>query len=59
MKYLEDLHFFLGMEVERVRERHLVYINQIRYFKEIFKHFRMNCKTIRMPLDLKMELKKK
>jgi hypothetical protein len=59
MKDLEDLHFFLGMEVERDCEQHLVYINQIRYFKETFKHFHMNCKTIGMPLDLKTKLKKK
>jgi hypothetical protein len=59
MKDLENLHFFLGMEVERDHEQHLVYINQIRYFKEILKHFCTNCKTIGMPLDPKTKLKKK
>ncbi len=29
MKNLGNLHFFLGMEVEKDREQHLFYINQI------------------------------
>ncbi len=58
MKDLENLHFFLGMEVERDHEQHLVYINQIRYFKEILKHFHMNCKTIRVAFDPKTKMKK-
>ncbi len=37
MKDLGDLHFFLGMEVERDRAQRLFYINQIGYLKEIFK----------------------
>jgi hypothetical protein len=33
MKDLGDLHFFLGMEVERDCAQRLFYINQIGYFK--------------------------
>jgi hypothetical protein len=45
MKDLGNLHFFLGMEVERDRAQRLLYINQIGYLKEIFKRFRMeDCK---------------
>ncbi len=59
MKDLGDLHFFLGMEVERDRAQHLLYINQIGYLKEIFKRFRMeDCKAIGVPLDPKIKLKK-
>ncbi len=59
MKDLGDLHFFLGMEVERDRAQRLFYINQIGYLKEIFKHFRMeDRKAIGVPLDPKTKLKK-
>ncbi len=37
----------------------LLYINQIGYLKEIFKHFRMeDCKAIGVPFDPKIKLKK-
>ncbi len=39
MKDLGELHFFLGMEVERNRDERLLRINQIKYLKEILKHF--------------------
>jgi hypothetical protein len=46
MKDLGDLHFFLGMEVERDRAQRFLYINQIGYLKEILKCFRMeDCKA--------------
>ncbi len=35
MKDLGELHFFLGMEVERNRDEKLLRINQIKYLKEI------------------------
>jgi hypothetical protein len=50
MKDLGDLHFFLGMELERDRAQCLLYINQIGYLKEILKHFCMeDCKAIGVP----------
>ncbi len=59
MKDLGDLHFFLGMEVERDCAQRLLYINQIRYLKEILKRFRMeDCKAIGVPFDPKTKLKK-
>jgi len=59
MKDLGDLHFFLGMEVERDRAQRLLYINQIGYLKEILKRFCMeDCKAIGVPLDPKTKLKK-
>jgi hypothetical protein len=59
MKDLDDLHFFLGMEVERDGAQHLLYIKQIGYFKEIRKRFRMeDYKAIGVPLDPKTKLKK-
>jgi hypothetical protein len=59
MKDLGDLHFFLGMEVERDCAQRLLYINQIGYLKEILKCFHMeDCKAIGMPLDPKTKLKK-
>jgi hypothetical protein len=59
MKDLGDLHFFLGMEMERDHAQHLLYINQVGYLKEIFKCFRMeDCKAIGVPLDPKTKLKK-
>jgi len=58
MKDLSDLHFFLGMEVERDLAQRFFYINQIGYFKEILKLFRMeDCKAIGVPLDPKTKLK--
>jgi len=59
MKDLGNLHFFLGMEVERDRAQRFLYINQIGYHKEILKRFRMeDCRAIGVPLDLKTKLKK-
>jgi hypothetical protein len=59
MKDLGDLHFFLGMEVERDRAQCLLYMNQIGYLKEFFKRFRMeDCKAIGVPFDPKTKLKK-
>jgi hypothetical protein len=50
MKDLGELHFFLGMEVERNHDERLLRINQIKYLKEILKHFGMEeCKPIRVP----------
>ncbi len=34
-----ELHFFLGMEVEKNCDERLLRINQIKYLKEILKHF--------------------
>jgi len=39
MKNLGGLYFFLGMEVERNCDERLLRINQIKYLKEILKHF--------------------
>jgi hypothetical protein len=39
MKDLGELHFFLGMEVERNNDEQLLRINQIKYLKEILKRF--------------------
>jgi len=39
MNDLGELHFFLGMEVERDRDERLLRINQIKYLKEILKRF--------------------
>jgi len=59
MKDLGELHFFLGMEVERNRDERLLHINQIKYLNEILKHFRMEkCKPIRVPLDPKVKLQR-
>jgi hypothetical protein len=59
MKNLGNLHFFLGMEVERDRAQCWLYINQIGYLKEILKRFRMeDCKAIGVSLDPKSKLKK-
>jgi hypothetical protein len=54
MKDLGELHFFLGMEVERDRAQFLLYINQIGYLKEILKYFRMeDYKAIGVSVDPK------
>jgi hypothetical protein len=59
MKDLGELHFFLGMEVERNRDQRLLRINQIKYLKEILKRFRMEeCKPIGVPFDPKMKLQR-
>jgi hypothetical protein len=34
-----ELHFFLGMEVERNHDEQLLCINQIKYLHEILKRF--------------------
>jgi hypothetical protein len=39
MKDLRELHLFLGMEVERNHDERILHINQIKYLKEILKHF--------------------
>ncbi len=59
MKDLGELHFFLGMEVERNRDERLLRINQIKYLKVILKRFRMEeCKPIGVPLDPKAKLQR-
>jgi hypothetical protein len=59
MKDLGELHFFLGMEVERNRDQRILHINQIKYLKEILKRFRMEeCKPIGVPFDPKMKLQR-
>jgi hypothetical protein len=59
MKDLGELHFFLGMEVERNCDERLLHINQIKYLKEILKRFRMEeCQPIGVPFDPKMKLQK-
>jgi len=45
--------------VERNRDERLLCINQIKYLKEILKHFRMEeCKPIGVPFDPKMKLQR-
>ncbi len=39
MKDMGELHFFLGMEVERNHDERLLCMNQIKYLKEILKRF--------------------
>jgi hypothetical protein len=59
MKDLKELHFFLGVEVERNPDERLLRINQIKYLKEILKRFRMeDCKPIGVPLDPKVKLQR-
>jgi len=59
MEDLGELHFFLGIEVERNRDERLLNINQIKYLKEILKRFQMEeCKPIGVPLDPKMKLQR-
>jgi ATP-binding cassette subfamily B (MDR/TAP) protein 1 len=56
---LGELHFFLRMEVEKNRDERLLHINQIKYFKEILKHFRMEeYKPIGVPFDPKVKLQR-
>ncbi len=40
MKDLGELHFFLGMEVERNRDERVLRINQIKYLKDILNVFK-------------------
>jgi hypothetical protein len=59
MKDLGELHFFLGMEVERNHDQQLLCINQIKYLEEILKLFRMEeCKPIGIPFEPKMKLQR-
>jgi ATP-binding cassette subfamily B (MDR/TAP) protein 1 len=59
MKDLRKLHFFLGMEVERNCDEWLLGINQIKYFKKILKHFRMEeCKPLGIPFNPKVKLQR-
>jgi hypothetical protein len=59
MKDLGELHFFLGMEVERNHDEWLLHINHIKCLKEISKHFWMeDCKPIGVPFNPKMKLQR-
>jgi hypothetical protein len=59
MKDFGELHFSLGMEVERNCDARFLHINQIKYLKEILKHFRMEeCKPIGISFDPKMKLQR-
>jgi histone deacetylase 1/2 len=51
MKDLGELHFFLGMEVERNHDEQLLRINQIKYLKE-------ECKPIGIPFNPKVKLQR-
>jgi hypothetical protein len=59
MKDLGELHFFMGMEVERNRDEQFLNINQIQYVKEILKRFQMEeCKPIGVLFDPKVKLQR-
>jgi hypothetical protein len=59
MRDLGEFHLFLGMEVERNHDERLLRINQIKYFKEILKRFRMeDYKPIGVPFDPKAKLQR-
>ncbi len=59
MKDLGELHFFLGMEVERNRDEQLLCINQIKYLNEILKCFQIEeCKPIGIPFNPKVKLQR-
>ncbi len=59
MKNLGELHFFLGMEVERNHDEQLLRINRIKYLKEILNCFRMEeSKPIGVPFDPKVKLQR-
>ncbi len=52
------MHFLFGMEMEKDHAQCLLYINQIGYFKEIFKRFHMeDYKAIGVPINPKTKLK--
>jgi histone deacetylase 1/2 len=57
MRDLGELHFFLGMGLERNRDQRLLRINQIKYLKKILKHILMEeYKPIKIPFDPKVKL---
>ncbi len=58
-KVLGELHFFLGMEVERNCDEKFLCIKQIKYLKEILKHFLIEeCKPIEISFDPKVKLQR-
>ena len=57
MKDLGDVHWILGMEVIRDRERRTLTLNQTKYIETILNRFEMqDCKSISTPLDTNVSL---
>ena len=59
MSDLGELHFFLGVHIERDRVAHTITMHQRSYIEEVLKRFGMeDCKPISTPLDVKAQLVK-
>ena len=59
MSDLGELHFFLGVHIERDRAACTITMHQRSYIEEVLKRFGMeDCKPISIPLDVKAQLLK-
>ena len=59
MSDLGELHFFLGVHIERDRAARTITMHQRSYIEEVLKQFGMeDCKPISTPLDVKAQLVK-
>ena len=59
MSDLSELHFFLGVHIERDRAAHTITMHQRSYIEEVLKRFGMeDCKPISTSLDVKAQLVK-
>ena len=59
MTDLGEIHFCLGIEIERNRMRRTITMNQSRYIEEVLKRFHMeDCKPVATPLDISTKLVK-
>ena len=59
MSDVGELHFFLGVHIERDRAANTITMHQRSYIEEVLKRFGMkDCKSITTPLDVKAQLVK-
>ena len=57
MKDLEEIHYILGMQITRDREKHMISLSQQKYLENILQRFGMeDCKPLATPLDSNSKL---
>lgn len=55
MKYLGELRYFLGIEVERISKG--IFLSQKKYLVDLQQEYKMqNCKTVKLPIDAHLKL---
>src|SRR5579871_4790349 len=59
MRDLEEISFYLGIEIKKDRKNRIVSLSQSKYIEDILKKYRIeNCRPISTPMDTNKKLSK-